>query len=162
MRKSMKMIVTTSVATVIACGVANAQGGPGGGGPGGGGSPIPSNLTGAGSGTFGPIAVGALQAKVTATIKRAWDVGEKEQRQLTFKEAVLAPLPAPKPTQAELIYARLAHEYDKLPRRREQFMADVIGDRKPWTYPSPAQMRAELKAAGKYKITVNGAKPKIG
>lgn len=103
-------------------------------------------------GVFCSAAGNMLDAVVTDAI---------EQRQLTSKKAIantigcftfgigryvyLALNPE---SPADIYAARVAWLYDRLPARREQFFADVIGDRKAWSYPPIAQMLKELRAAG--------------
>jgi len=99
--------------------------------------------------------------------------GMAEQRQLTPKKALanaigcftfglggyvyLALNPE---SLADIYAARVARLYDQLPARREQFFADVIGDRKALSYPPVAQMLRELRAAGiRVKKLPTGQRP---
>ncbi len=101
-----------------------------------------------GSALTGQYVVYSLMAKVFAIQMTAWYIGSTQHRQLTLLEVLFAPLPGPTPTREEMEYTMVAWAYDNLPKRREQFFFDVIGDHKPWTYPSLAEMKVQLKSAG--------------
>lgn len=141
--------------------------------PGGGGSPPPASGGTANQGQpqnsgrsaskafwNGYVISGAVCTAVSPMVDAAITGGRKK-RQLVFKE-VAADIVGCwtfgvggwvlkavwKPTSRELYFAHVAWLYDQLPARKAKFFSDVIGDRKPWTYPSLRRMLAELKAAG--------------